>query len=68
MRTQTFNMCDDCYHLVGEMCHEPECIFCRKTMKEVSKILDVLYIRPIMDGVQRDFEMEDRRDFGKSQK
>lgn len=42
--------CNNCYELKGEMCHEPECIFCRKTMQEVAEILDSLLIRPLVDG------------------
>jgi len=43
-------ICDDCYNLKGEMCSNPECRFCRRTMKEVGEYLDVLLIRPISDG------------------
>lgn len=46
------NICQDCLDLKGEMCDTPECIFCRRTMSEVSEYLDVLLIRPIIDGVQ----------------
>ena len=44
-------ICDDCLHLRGEMCHEPGCRFCRRTMAEVAEYLDVLLIRPIINGV-----------------
>ena len=50
MRTHTINICDDCYNLKGKMCHEPCCVFCRRTMEEVGEYLDVLLIRPIVDG------------------
>jgi hypothetical protein len=44
--------CEDCYNLKSEECHEPECIFCFKGMKEVADILDALLIRPVADGVR----------------
>ena len=43
-------ICDDCFHLRGEMCHEPGCVFCRRTMIEVGEYLDALLIRPVVDG------------------
>ena len=49
------NICEDCYQLKGEMCHNPECVFIRRTMEEVSAYLDMLLIRPIIDGEQIDF-------------
>ena len=42
--------CNDCYELKGEMCHEAECIFCRRTMDEVAEMLDALLIRPLIPG------------------
>ncbi len=45
-------VCDDCLNLKGEMCHTPECGFCRRTMAEVSELLNTLLIRPIVDGRQ----------------
>ena len=51
VRAVTVHICDDCLHLRGEMCHEPNCRFCRRTMVEVADYLDVLLIRPIIDGV-----------------
>jgi len=48
--TRTITMCSDCYELRGEMCNNPHCIFCRRTMGEVGEILDTLLIRPIIDG------------------
>lgn len=47
-------ICDQCYALDGEMCHNPECIFCRRTMGEVRAMLDALLIRPIVDGQRLD--------------
>lgn len=41
----TMSICDDCLNLRGKMCHKPECVFCRHTMKEVSEILELLQIR-----------------------
>ena len=46
----TINICNQCYELEGEMCHEPECVFCRRTMEEVGEALDLLLIRPVVDG------------------
>ena len=51
VRAVTVHICDDCLHLRGEMCHEPNCRFCRRTMVEVADYLDVLLIRPRIDGV-----------------
>jgi len=51
-------ICEDCYNLKGEMCHNPECVFIRCTMSEVSRYLDLLLIRPIIDGEQLDFRNE----------
>ena len=54
LRKFEVTICSDCYELKGEMCHNPECVFCRRTMKEVSEYLDILLIRPIVDGEQID--------------
>lgn len=54
IKPYTIYICDDCYKLKGEMCDEPECIFCRRTMEEVGEYLDVLLIRPIIDGKRLD--------------
>jgi hypothetical protein len=61
IRKIEINICTDCLNLVGEMCHTlnlvgemchtPECVFCRRTMKEVEEYLNMLLIRPIIDGV-----------------
>lgn len=53
-REYTIRICDDCYALKGEMCHEPECVFCRRTMAEVGEMLDALLIRPLVDGERLD--------------
>lgn len=47
---RTITICEDCYNLKGQMCHNPQCIFCRRTMKEVAEVLDILLIRPVVDG------------------
>lgn len=43
-------ICNQCYELEGEMCHNPQCVFCRRTMEEVGEFLDALLIRPVIDG------------------
>ena len=50
MVERSIRICSDCYELRGEMCHHPECVFIRRTMDEVGEILDLLLIRPIVDG------------------
>lgn len=50
LKRRTIQICNDCYELKGEMCHTAECIFCRCTMKEVGEYLDILLIRPVIDG------------------
>lgn len=51
VRALTVHICEDCLNLRGEMCNEPCCRFCRRTMAEVAEYLDVLLIRPRIDGV-----------------
>ena len=46
---RTITICVDCYELKGDMCHTPECVFCRKTMAEIADMLDALLIRPVVD-------------------
>jgi len=55
-RVYQIRICDDCIRLKGQMCHVPECVFCRRTMEEVGEYLDVLLIRPIVDGKRFDTE------------
>lgn len=43
-------ICDQCYRLEGQMCHNPECVFCRRTIGEVGDALEMLLIRPVVDG------------------
>ncbi len=50
MKNRTIHICDACYELRGEMCHEPNCVFVCRTMAEVGELLDVLMIRPVVDG------------------
>jgi hypothetical protein len=50
MLEKTIQMCKDCYELKGEMCSTPECVFCWHSMAEVAEILNVLLIRPVVDG------------------
>ena len=54
IRTYEIRICDPCYLLEGGMCHTPECVFCRRTMKEVGEYLDALLIRPVVDGERLD--------------
>ncbi len=54
VRTYRIAICDQCCLLEGEMCHESQCVFCRRTMAEVGGHLDVLLIRPVIDGEQLD--------------
>lgn len=43
-------ICEQCLKLEGKMCHNPSCVFIRRTMPEVREYLDVLYpwvVRPL---------------------
>lgn len=53
-REYRVRICDQCYRLEGEMCHNPSCVFCRRTMQEVGEFLDALLIRPVVDGERLD--------------
>ncbi len=46
----SIDICDECIRLEGDMCNNHECVFCRRTMAEVGEYLDVLLIRPVVDG------------------
>ena len=46
----TIEICDDCYELRGEACHNPACVFCRQDMETVGEVLDILLIRPVVNG------------------
>lgn len=50
IREFSVHICEQCLRLEGEMCHNPDCRFCRRTMKEVGEYLDALLIRPVVDG------------------
>jgi len=54
VRTYKVRICDDCYELTGQMCHNWQCTFCRLTMEEVGDILNKTYIRPVVDGERLD--------------
>ncbi len=54
MREFNIKICDACYGLEDGMCHEPECACIRMTKSEVSELLNILLIRPIIDGEQID--------------
>lgn len=66
LKIYPITICNQCYNLEGEMCHNHECVFCRCTMKEVSKYLDILLIRPFVDGIQLDLEKEMQKEGNKS--
>jgi len=59
-KTYKVNICNDCYNLIGEMCHNYYCIFIRRTMKEVKHYLDIIFIRPIVDGESLDLYPQDK--------
>jgi NTP pyrophosphatase (non-canonical NTP hydrolase) len=46
----TVLVCQDCIDLKGEMCNNAECVFCRRTMKEVRHYLDVMLLCPVVNG------------------
>ena len=48
--SRTIVMCRACYELKGAVCNNPDCVFCRRTMAEVRRILDELNIRPVING------------------
>jgi len=53
-RNYKIRICDPCYQLAGDVCNTPDCVFCRRTMAEVAQYLDVLLIRPVVDGERLD--------------
>src|ERR1700690_3546222 len=63
VRSYHISICDDCLNLIGEQCHTPECVFIRQTMAEVSNHLDMLLIRPIVNGEQLEAPHADCDDF-----
>lgn len=52
MNEFTIRICNACLELRGQMCHNPECAFIRRTTAEISNLLDLLLIRPIVNGKQ----------------
>ena len=50
VREYAVSICDQCIRVEGEMCHNPECAFCRKTMAEVKNLLADIQIRFVVDG------------------
>jgi hypothetical protein len=58
-RNYSIRICDQCYRLEGEMCHNPKCVFCRRTMQEVGEMLDALLIRPVVGGERLDLHPRD---------
>ena len=52
VRSYQIRICDECINLEGEMCHNSACVFCRRTMAEVGDALDMLLIRPVIDGAR----------------
>ena len=53
IKRYTIDICDDCLNLRGEMCHNPRCSFCRKTMKEVEQILEDTMITAKVAGYRQ---------------
>jgi len=52
IHTIPIQICQDCLNLKGDMCHNPECVFCRRTMVEVNQLLNDILVAPIIDGVR----------------
>jgi hypothetical protein len=53
LKEYTVNICDACYELQGEECHTPNCVFYLCDLcdpKTVRHMLNILLIRPIVDG------------------
>jgi hypothetical protein len=44
------DICDDCVNLRGQECHTPGCRFYLCSMAEVGQYLNLLLIRPVIDG------------------
>lgn len=53
-RRYPITICDDCIHLKGQMCRTPECVFCWRSVPEIAEWLNVLLIRPVIDGERLD--------------
>lgn len=50
LKEYTVMICDACYNLEGQECHTPDCIFYLRSMYEAKAALDMMLIRPIVDG------------------
>ena len=50
VRNYPISICDQCINLEGEMCSNPQCVFCWRSMQEVAQILSDTMIRPVIDG------------------
>ena|SRR6185436_5473023 len=52
MKRFMIQICEGCLNLEGQECHHPECVFCRRATSEVGYLLDILMIRPVINGVR----------------
>ena len=43
VRAYQIAVCDDCMNSIGDCCHEPDCVFCRQSVSDSSKILDAIF-------------------------
>ena len=50
VRQYVVSICDGCISLQGQMCHTPECAFCRKTTSEIADLLEACQLRYVVDG------------------
>ena len=50
------SICDQCINLEGSECHTPGCRFFLKSTDEIGELLNVLLIRPIVDGERFDVD------------
>ena len=64
-RRHTIHICDPCYQLAGDVCRTMECVFYQRSMAEVAEYLDVLHIRPVVNGYRLDLYPA-RRDMRRS--
>lgn len=62
MRIIGIQICDACYDLKEGMCHNPDCVFCRCTKDEVEHILNVLTIRPKVNGEALDLYPKEKNE------
>ena len=52
LRRFEVDICEGCINGMGEMCDSPGCRFFLHTTAEIREFLNVLLIRPIIDGKQ----------------